>query len=247
MLGLVDGKGYCESDLTAGWSCKGFWGLWRLFSKELLADGYHENGDSDTWHNGNLIRGGPPSVQLIPGSYRRHVESLSDTAPPTQCLAPSPPPPNQEFEQQGHTRVTVAMKPLEAVILCSGDRIIQKYQVPQTHLDRLDPGKLYELKLKNIFCKFWKAVSDTEVQQSSIRVLNPTTWPQNGPIHFEVVSEVASTLRCLFEREKPRFFSRLPLELREEVYGYLRFKERAIYTDFVARPLIWVSTARERD
>ena len=108
--------------------------------------------------------------------------------------------------------------------------------MPPTHLGRLEPGILYELKLKNMFCKFWRTVSDLEVQNSSIRVPSPSIWPENGAIHFEIVSEVASTLRCIFEREKPRLFSRLPLELREEVYGYLRFKERARYTDFVAKP-----------
>ena len=130
----------------------------------------------------------------------------------------------------------MAIQPSEAVILCPGNRIIQRYQVPPTHLGRLEPGKLYELKLKNIFCKFWRTISDLEVQNSSIRVPSQSIWPENGPIHFEIVSEVASTLRGIFEREQPRLFSRLPLELREKLYEYLRFKERARYTDFIAKP-----------
>ena len=238
MLGLVDGKWYRDTDLAAGWSCNGFWSLWRLFLKESIIDGYFEDRDFDIWgwHGGRYLTGGLPSVHLTPGSYRRHIEAQSNTDTPIPCLSPSPPPPNQEINHPGRSRAMMATKPSEAVILCPGDRITQIYSIPQTHLDLLHPHAIYQLKLKNMFCKFWKAVSDTEVQQSSIRVPSPPIWPENGPIHFEIVSEVASILRCIFEREKPRFLFRLPLELREEVYGYLRFKERARYTDFVAKP-----------
>ena len=127
-----------------------------------------------------------------------------------------------------------AIGPFEALIMCPGDKIIQRYRVPRTHLDELVPGIRYRVKLKNIFCHFWKTVSDIEVQESSIRVPSPAMWPDHGPIHFEIVSEVASILRCIFEREQPKPFGKLPPELREEIFEYLRFKERARYTDFVA-------------
>ena len=236
MLGLVDGKLNRDTDLAANWSCNGFWGLWKLFSKKSLVDGYCENHNFDIWHGGKLMKGDPPSMQLIPGSYRCHIEPLSDANTFNRYLNPPPPPPVQRLEQQGNKWASTLIKTLEAVILCPGDRIIQRYHLPQTYLEALHPGFKYELKLKDIFCRFWRTVSDTKVRQSSIRVPSPAMWPDNGPIHFEIVSEVASTLRCIFERKPPEPFSKLPLELREEVYEYLRFKERARYTDFLAKP-----------
>lgn len=60
-------------------------------------------------------------------------------------------------------------------------------------------------------------------------------WNKHGPIKFEPVSAVALTIKAIFEREKPKPFFSLPLELRDQVYEYLRWSEHADEVRFTAK------------
>ena len=62
----------------------------------------------------------------------------------------------------------------------------------------------------------------------------PSDWCKHGPIVFEPVCDVAVTIKAVMERECPMPFFRLPPELREEVYGYLRWAEYADRIRFTA-------------
>lgn len=63
----------------------------------------------------------------------------------------------------------------------------------------------------------------------------PSDWCRHGPILFEPVCDVALTIEAIMEeRENPMPFFRLPLELREVVYGYVRFARYANRIRFTA-------------
>ena len=64
---------------------------------------------------------------------------------------------------------------------------------------------------------------------------NREDWTKHGPIVFESVSAVALTIKAIFEREKPKPFFTLPLELRDQVYEYLRWSEHADEVRFTAK------------
>lgn len=56
-----------------------------------------------------------------------------------------------------------------------------------------------------------------------------------GPIIFEHVSAVASTIKDIFEREMPRPLSRLPYELRCQIYTWIENSERSDTVRFTVR------------
>ncbi|CAF9933459.1 hypothetical protein IMSHALPRED_009373 [Imshaugia aleurites] len=60
-------------------------------------------------------------------------------------------------------------------------------------------------------------------------------WKNHGPIIFEPVSAVARTIEMIFERERPRPFFRLPRELRDQVYEYVKRSERANEARFTVK------------
>ena len=60
-------------------------------------------------------------------------------------------------------------------------------------------------------------------------------WNKHGPIILEPVSAVALTIKAIFERERPEPFFSLPLELRDQVYEYVRWSERAHEVRFTAK------------
>lgn len=64
---------------------------------------------------------------------------------------------------------------------------------------------------------------------------NREDWTKHGPIQLEPVSAVALTIKAVFEREIPKPFFSLPLELRDQVYEYLRWSERADEARFTAK------------
>ena len=168
----------------------------------------------------------PPSAEIIAGSYRQRIDDVRTTITPRRCFIPTL-----------SSDVSVGPRlPWEAVIMCPGDRLRYKISVSNKGMMGFDKGGKFRLSLKDHYCDFWKEVSVTEVQSSDTGAYGPISWPDCGPIHLEIVSAVALTLECIFEREKPQPFHRLPRELREQIYEYLRYKERAKYTDFMVKP-----------
>ena len=171
----------------------------------------------------------PSSVEMIAGNYRQNLDDVSTYIKPRHCLAPTVP-----------SHASLSLKPgpelpQEALIMCPGDRLRYNFPVDTNDMVFFNNGGRFRLSLKNHFCNFWKEISDAEVRNSPVRVCAPASWPSCGPIYLETVSEVAHTLECIFEREKPQPFYRLPRELREQVFEYLRYKVRAKYVDFMVR------------
>lgn len=195
--------------------------FWRYNSDGWLSD------ERDQWVK--TEREGP-SVEIIAGSYRQSLDHVSTYIQPRQCSAPTESSDTNDAEEPGEDL------PWQAIILCPGDRLRYNFRVSKEGMVIFNNGGRYRLSLKNHFCNFWKEVTDAEVQSSQVRVYAPATWPDCGPIYLDTVSEVALTLERIFEREKPQPFHRLPRDLREQIYGYLRYKEGAKYVDFMVKP-----------
>lgn len=85
-------------------------------------------------------------------------------------------------------------------------------------------GDHYILRTKPQGFAAWDYGSEKELLRTHGK---PSDWCKHGPIVFEPVCDVAVTVRAVLEREAPMPLFRLPLEVREEVYAYLRFAEYA--------------------
>ena len=89
----------------------------------------------------------------------------------------------------------------------------------------------YILRMKPQGFAAWDYGSEKELLRTHQK---PSDWCKHGAIVFEPVCDVAVTVKAILEREAPMPLFRLPPELREEVYGYLRFAEYADRIRFTA-------------
>jgi hypothetical protein len=62
----------------------------------------------------------------------------------------------------------------------------------------------------------------------------PGEWLKHGPIMFEPGSTIAPTIENIFERQRQGPFCRLPPEVRQMVYSYLRYDEHGARVRFAA-------------
>lgn len=96
----------------------------------------------------------------------------------------------------------------------------------------LTPGKTYKMASRTMGCATWDYGHAHELRK---KTSNKGGWNKHGPIVLEPVSAVALTIKAVFEREKPKPFFSLPLELRDQVYEYVRWSERADEVRFTAK------------
>lgn len=96
----------------------------------------------------------------------------------------------------------------------------------------LTPGKTYKIASGTMGYVTWDYGRAHELRE---KYPNQGDWDKHGPIIFEPVSAVALTIKAIFEREKPKPFFSLPLELRDQVYEYMRWSERANEVRFTAK------------
>lgn len=89
----------------------------------------------------------------------------------------------------------------------------------------------YILRIKPQGYSSWDYGMEEELLQTHRK---PNGWCKHGPIVFEPVCDVALTIAAILERENPMPLFRLPIELREVVYGYLRHAEYADRIRFTA-------------
>ena len=96
----------------------------------------------------------------------------------------------------------------------------------------LTPEKTYKMAIRAMGYVSWDYGHAHELRKSH---RNREDWKKHGPIIFEPVSAVALTIRAVFERERPKPFFTLPLELRDQVYEYVRWSERADEARFTVK------------
>lgn len=150
------------------------------------------------------------------GKYRCALESSNGEAKVTTTSIPQQPSPiNEEGLPLG----------LQQYVLCPGDKLIQQYHFDQGILDALVADREYELIFKYNRCHYWTYVADAEVLNDS--PVEPSAWPDHGPIWCEPVNPVASVIEQVFERSRPEAFFKLPSELRQQVYTQVRTRQCA--------------------
>lgn len=174
--------------------------------------------DSSAWTTGNTPHR-DALMEVVPGAYRRGLlGSFHDSASNGVfwCDCTSFPFPTGVWQ----------------VVLCPGDRLVLRYSLEKEVLETLRSGGDYTLCLKRHCCQYWQYVDDSEVATpSDIAISKPSDL---GILFFEPVSEVALTLKTIFERTRPMPFFGLPLELREMVYDGLRYGDDATWVHFRA-------------
>ncbi len=84
----------------------------------------------------------------------------------------------------------------------------------------LDPNHDYSVITRRQGCAAWDYGSKAELPNLH---RSPSDRCKHSPTVFETVSAVASTIKDIFERERPMPFFMLPLELRDEVYEHLKY------------------------
>ena len=103
--------------------------------------------------------------------------------------------------------------------LCPNDEAPFIHHAPYAH------DELYVLRTRLQGFSAWDYGTKAELSQTHRK---PSDWCKHaGPILFEPVCDAALTVRAIMERETPMPFSRLPPEIREVVYTYLRYGSNA--------------------
>lgn len=92
-------------------------------------------------------------------------------------------------------------------------------------------GDTYSLETKPQGFAAWDYGTIEELSKTH---RTPGDWLKHGPIMFEPGSTIAPTIENIFERQRRGPFCRLPRELRQMVYSYLRYDEHGARVQFAA-------------
>lgn len=155
MLGLMDGMWSRPNKLTATWSYNGIGGFSVQYLENSLGQVYEETFDRSRWGSDQFESANTNTMEIIPGSYRRHIEgSLDPDAPIAPLALPSPRAPSPRGLKANPWPI-VREIPVEAVIMCPGDTLTQRIQAAQEDLTTLRSGHRHEIMLKTHICRFW--------------------------------------------------------------------------------------------
>lgn len=226
-LALVDSrhKENFLGQLSVEWSYNCFPNMLTMTDREFLIPRTHER----IWtREGRCDM--PSTTEIIAGPYRQELKVQEQERGHILTRLPS-----SLIPQEGRSLSSKTSSPdLQHIVLCPGDQLIQRYVLGKDYLKELKPDREYMLRLKDHCCHHWTYVPDSEVNDHPGMSLE--TWPDHGPIWFARVSEVAVILEQVFERAQPEHFSKLPYELRKEIYKYLRLGDNAGIIRFKTTP-----------